>query len=162
MKTYILAIAALLSFSCNGQQDEANKAELHNDNKHSVQEPKGSWSVEKAFDEKGNLIKYDSIYSWSSHGSTLKNLSTLDRDSLMQSFRSRFFTNFSDFDNTELESVFTQDSLFDKRFFSDDFFKSDFGKDFMDIDAIRQQMILKQNAFLEKYHSDLLRPKPND
>ena len=38
-----------------------------------AQEPKdkhGAWKVNKEFDENGNLIRYDSVYSWSADGNT--------------------------------------------------------------------------------------------
>ena len=63
---------------------------------------------------------------------------------MLQSFKSRFFTNFSDFENNEFDDVFSKDSLFSKHYFNDDFFGSNFGKDYMDIDKITRQMIARQ------------------
>ena len=50
--------------------------------------------------------------------------------------------------------LFSDDSLFTKRFFDDDFFDSDFGEDFMDIDRIRKRMETMQQRFLERYQSE--------
>ena len=44
-------------------------------------------------------------------------------------------------------------------FFNDDFFGSNFGNDFMDIDKLRQQMIARQKKFLEKYQSEFIKPE---
>ena len=150
-------MVGLLSVSCNGQKNETKKAETKESKEKLVDQPKGSWKVDKEFDEDGNLIRYDSIYSWSSNNK-YNNLSSSERDSLMQSFKSKFFTNFSGFENQGFEDVFSQDSLFSKRFFNDDFFGSDFGTDYMDIDKIRQQMIARQKKFLEKYQSEFIKP----
>lgn len=159
MKNHFLSLMlALISVGCNGQESEIKKAETKETVKNIVEEPKGTWKVDKEFDENGNLIRYDSIYSWSSDHK-FNNLSSLDRDSLMQSFKSRFYTNFSKFENEGFEDVFTQDSLFSKRFFNRDFFGSSFGQDFMDIEQIRQQMIARQKQFLEKYQSEFIKPK---
>ncbi|WP_308993750.1 hypothetical protein QLS71_015045 [Mariniflexile litorale] len=159
MKTYILLLsAALLSVSCNGQKKDSNKAEAKTNEQSIEAPPQGTWKVDKEFDEHGNLIRYDSIYSWSSHDD-LNHLSFSDRDSVMQSFKSRFFTNFSRFENQGFEDVFSKDSLFSKRFFNDDFFGSDFGQDFMDLDKITQQMISRQKQFLEKYQSEFIKPE---
>jgi len=149
----------LLSVSCNSQNNDIKITETkeRNDEK-IVEEPKGTWKVDKEFDENGNLIRYDSIYSWSSYDK-YNNLSLSERDSLVQSFKSRFFTNFSRFENQGFEDVFSKDSLFSKHFFNDDFFGSDFGSDFMDIDKIRQQMIARQNFFLKKYQSEFIKPE---
>ncbi len=159
MKKYMLiAMATLFCISCNGQNKETKKTETIDSETNGVEQPEGSWKVDKEFDENGNLIRYDSIYSWSSNGK-LGNLSTLDKDSLLQSFKSRFFTNFSDFEHQGFGDVFSKDSLFSKHFFNDDFFGSDFGKDFMDIDKIRKRMIERQKKFLEKYQSEFIKPK---
>ncbi|MDO6598168.1 hypothetical protein Q4512_14690 [Oceanihabitans sp. 2_MG-2023] len=157
MKKYILLLMIIfLCFSCSGQDNEANKIESQKSEKSIVEVPKGSWKVDKEFDENGNLIQYDSIYSWSSNDK-FNTLSNFSRDSLMQSFKSRFFSDFSKFKNEGFEDVFSQDSLFSKRFFNDDFFGSSFGKDFMDIDKIREQMLERQKIFLEKYQSEFIK-----
>lgn len=159
MKKYILLLMTVfLSISCSGQKNETKESETKESEESTVKVPKGNWKVDKEFDENGNLIRYDSVYSWSS-SNKFDNLSILNRDSLMQSYKSRFFTIFSDFKNQGFDNVFSQDSLFIKRFFNDDFFGSDFGKDFMNIDKIRQQMIQRQKMFLEKYQSESIEPK---
>ncbi|MEM5567010.1 hypothetical protein WNY78_17955 [Psychroserpens sp. AS72] len=159
MKKYILFLmVAMLSISCDGQKNETKKIETKDNEKSTVEQPKGNWKVDKEFDKNGNLIRYDSIYTWSSNNK-FDDFSTLEKDSLMQSYKSRFFANFSRFENEGFEDVFSQDSLFSKRFFNDDFFGSDFGNDFMDIDKIRQQMIARQKKFLEKYQSEFIKPE---
>ncbi|MCX7549311.1 hypothetical protein [Xanthomarina sp. F2636L] len=157
-KHVLLFMVGLLSVSCNGQKNEHKKADANESDGKLVEQPKGSWKVEREFDNSGNLIRYDSIYSWSSDNK-LDNLSSLDRDSLMQSFKSKFFENYSGYANQGFEGVFSQDSLFSKYFFNDDFFGSDFGNDFIDIDRLRQQMIARQKKFLEKYQSQFIKPE---
>ena len=159
MKKYILFITvALLSVSCSGQNNKAKKESTKEKQETIVEQPKGDWKVNKEFDENRNLIRYDSIYSWSSDNK-FDDLSLIDKDSLLKSFKSKFFSGFSHFENQGFSAIFSQDSLFSKRFFSDDFFGSNFGKDFMDIDKIRQQMIARQKKFLEKYQSEFIKPE---
>ena len=159
MKTYILLFfVSLFSVSCSSQGNETKKVEKEDTKTDIVDAPKGSWTVDKEFDENGNLIRYDSIYSWSSNDK-YDHLSLSDKDSLIASFKSRFFTNYSGFENQGFSAVFSQDSLFSKQFFNDDFFGSDFGNDFMDIDKLRQQMIARQKRFLEKYQSEFIAPE---
>ena len=154
MKKYMLLIMiGFLSVSCNGQNNASKLAEAKENENNVVKPPKGSWKVDKEFDEDGNLIKYDSIYSWSST-KNFDNLSSVNRDSLVQSFKSRFFKNYSGFKNEGFSSIFSKDSLFSNHSFNDDFFGSDFGKDFMDIDKIHQEMLDRQKKFLEKYQSE--------
>lgn len=160
MKKHILLfMVSILSLSCNSQDNNGNKTE--ETDKQITEVPKGSWKVDKAFDENGNLISYDSIYSWSSHNK-YDNLTGVDKDSLMKTFKSKFFTNFSQFENEGFEDVFSKDSLFSNHFFNDDFFGSNFGQDFMDVDKMRQQMIDRQKSFLEKYQSEFINPENNN
>jgi len=160
MKKHILLfMVSILSLSCNSQDNNRNKTE--ETDKQITEVPKGSWKVDKAFDENGNLISYDSIYSWSSHNK-YDNLNGVDKDSLMKTFKSKFFTNFSQFENEGFEDVFSKDSLFSNHFFNDDFFGSNFGQDFMDVDKMRQQMIDRQKSFLEKYQSEFTNPEDNN
>lgn len=159
MKTYVLVfIIGLLSISCNAQDKNAKHTDSADTEAKIIEPHKGSWKVNKEFDDAGNLIRYDSIYSWSST-KKLDKLSLTEKDSLLQTFKSRFFRNFSDFDTKNFEDVFSKDSLFSKHYFNDEFFGSDFGRDFMDIDKITQQMIARQKKFLEKYQSEFLKPK---
>ena len=95
MKKYILLFfVSLLSVSCSSQGNETKKVEKEDTKTDIVDAPKGSWTVDKEFDENGNLIRYDSIYSWSSNDK-YDHLSLSDKDSLIASFKSRFFTNYS-------------------------------------------------------------------
>jgi hypothetical protein len=158
MKTYVIFLMmCLLSTSCSGQ-----KKELSNNNSEVLEEkPQGTWRVDKEFDEDGNLIRYDSIYSWSSDN-VYKDLNTLERDSLLEQFKMRFFKQYSHFEDDGFESLFGVDSTFSKRYFNDDFFNSDFGKDFREVDDIFQHMIERQKALLEKYQRKYIAPEPEE
>ncbi len=153
MKHYIvMLLAAFLSTGCNSQDKESKNEDIAQNKENTITTPKGSWEVNKEFDEAGNLIRYDSIYSWSSNNNW-DELASFDRDSVLQSMQSRFYRHFSGFDFNEegFGDFFEQDSLFAKRFFNDDFFNSDFGKDFMDIDRMHERMEAMQKQFLNRY-----------
>jgi hypothetical protein len=161
MKKYILLfMVGLISISCIGQKNE-QKTEVKESEEKLVEPPKGTWKVNKEFDEKGNLISYDSIYSWSSNGK-FDNLSFSDKDSLMQSLKSRFFTNYLGFEKEGFEPIFSKDTLSIKGYFNDDFFGSNLGNEFMDVDKLRQQMIAWQKKFSEKYQSGFIKPEDKD
>ncbi|MDT7829395.1 hypothetical protein RQM65_12015 [Pricia sp. S334] len=152
-KLVMLSLAVILTASCKGQEHK-NEENIQEDNQKQITEqPKGTWKVDKEFDEDGNLIRYDSIYSWSS-SDYLGELAQKNPDSLLQSFRSKFYRNFKGFDDRGFGDFFTEDSLFTKRFFDKDFFDSQFGEDFMDIDRIRERMETMQQNFMERYRSE--------
>ena len=113
-KIALLFLAAVLTTSCNSQENK--KDDLENGKEKITEQPKGTWKVDKEFDEAGNLIRYDSIYSWSS-SDDFGTLDLRDKDSLLQSFQSRFFQHFSDTDRFGFDSLITPDSLFNERDF---------------------------------------------
>ena len=159
MKNYsLLFMIVLLSVSCNSQNNDVKDTETNKSDDKTITEPKGTWTVDKEYDENGNLTRYDSIYSWSTNDK-YNDLSLLERDSLMRSFKSRFFTDFSGFESQGFEDIFSKDSLFSKHFFNDDFFESDFGSDFMDLNKIRNRLIERQKKFLERYQTEFIDPK---
>lgn len=151
-KFVLLSLLSLVCFGCNGQEKESEEKK---EDQSLAEQPKGSWKVNREFDENGNLIRYDSIYSWSSSDYT-DDLAQMDRDSLFESFRSRFSRSFSQFNQDGFANFFEEDSLFTEHFFEDDFFESPLGKDFMDLDKIQKRMEDMQRRFLEQYA-----PKPD-
>lgn len=145
----ILFLSSLVCFGCNGQENKPD--DKKSDAVSVTQEPpKGNWKVNREFDKDGNLIRYDSIYTWST-SDYAHNLDQIDKDSLLKSFKSMFSTNFSSFGQEDFHSFFADDSLFTKRFFEDDFFESPIGKDFMDLNKIQKRMMDMQKKFLEQY-----------
>lgn len=159
-KIVILSLAAILNLGCNAQENkqEENIQKDKDSMAQTAEQPKGTWKVDKEFDENGNLIRYDSIYSWSSTDN-LDKLAQKNPDSLIQSFRSRFYRNFSGIDDQRFGDLFADDSLFTERFFDDDFFNSRFGEDFMDIERVRERMESMQQNFLERYRSEFEEPE---
>jgi hypothetical protein len=148
----LFAIFLLGLTSCQSQTKK-NKEVVKENQKEKTEIPKGSWRVDKQFDENGNLIRYDSVYTWSSND-TINNLSLLDKDSLLSNFESKFYSRFSKFKSQGYEDIFGKDSLFGNYFFNKNFFNSDFGIDFMNLHKIHKQMIERQKKFLDKYRSD--------
>lgn len=163
MKKYgMLVLSALLTLSCNSQEKKNEDNTPIKGNEEKITEtPKGSWKVNSEFDEDGNLIRYDSIYSWSSN-TDFEDLATMDKDSILKSMQSRFYRSFSDFNREGFPDIFGSDSLFTKQFFTDDFFDSEFGNDFMDIDRVRERMESMQRKFLERYQSEFDEYKEDD
>ncbi len=159
-KIALLSTMLILNLGCNVQENKkAKNLQKDNDSIAQIVEPlEGTWKVDKEFDEDGNLIRYDSIYSWSSTDN-LNELALRNPDSLLKSFRSKFYRNFSKFDNQRFGNLFAEDSLFTDRFFDDRFFDSQFGEDFMDIDRIRERMETMQQQFLERYRSEFDNPE---
>ena len=151
-KIIVLIVFALLTTACKGQ--EKNKIADHRKEQIEkiTEQPKGTWKVDKEFDEHGNLIRYDSIYSWSS----IDNYGGWPQthpDSILQSFRSKFNRSFKEWEG--FGNLFVEDSLFTNQFFNEGFFESEFGKDFMDLDRVRERMETLQRQFMKRYGAQL-------
>ncbi|HET8736001.1 MAG TPA: hypothetical protein VFM69_05360 [Pricia sp.] len=151
----IFTMAAIFNLNCNAQEQKTQKEK--EGLAQNTEKPEGTWKVEKEFDEDGNLIRYDSIYSWSSDGD-FEGLSTLDNDSAIESMRSKFNAYFPDIEE-DFKGFFQNDSLFSERFFNEDFFRSEFGKDFMDLDSLHERLEAIQQSFLEKYQTEFGKPE---
>ncbi|MEA1785121.1 hypothetical protein U1E44_03385 [Arenibacter sp. GZD96] len=159
----IYLAALLLSTGCNSQEKQ-NQADEKEHKRTVSAAPKGAWKVNKEYDEAGNMVRYDSVYSWST-GTDLDHLASMDRDSILKSIQSKLRRNFSqfDFEGEGFGDFFHQDSLFSNRFFDENFFKSDFGQDVMDIHKIQERMEALQKQFLKRYgFSETLPQKEED
>lgn len=154
MKKYMILLLMFL-ISLIGCKNELKKEKVvaTDSDKKEAEQPKGAWKVDKEFDEKGNLIHYDSIYSWSS-GNPLDDLTSVEKDSMLNNFESKFYSRFSQFKNEGFGDIFQKDSLFGNYFFNDGFFDSDFGTDFMELDKTHKRMMDRHKNFLEKYRLD--------
>jgi len=95
MKKIILTVAfSLLSVFAFAQNKSENKEYSKPGN------PKVHYNVHKVYDKNGNLISYDSTYSWSYHKGSMGK--TIDVDSVMRKFLPYFRQNFP---NAEMKSM---------------------------------------------------------
>ena len=152
-KVMLFLFVAILATSCNAQDTE-NSSKNSSDleiQKDSLQKPKGNWKVNKEVDENGNIIRYDSIYSWSSSG----NIKGMESDSIFNQMQSMMQKRFSMLQSPRLNGFSENDSII-KQFFSDDFFKDDFFSNrvpsgFQNMNEIMKQMeAMRQNFFNNK------------
>ncbi|GAA4282222.1 hypothetical protein [Gaetbulibacter aestuarii] len=97
-KVFLIILGASTLLACHSKNEETTaSANPKNDIEQS--KPKGNWTVKKEVDENGNLIKYDSIYSYSSSGNS-GDFSNPSMDSIMHGFsksmHQQFFSNSGD------------------------------------------------------------------
>lgn len=150
----LFLFAAILATSCNAQDSNTSKKnpEKHKTQQDSINKPKGNWKVNKEVDENGNIIRYDSIYSWSSSDK----MQGIENDSIFNQMRSMMHKRFSMLQSPNLNGFADQDSIM-KPFFSDDFFKDDFFSNripsgFPNMDDVMKQMeAMRQNFFNDNY-----------
>ncbi|KJD32055.1 hypothetical protein PK35_11485 [Tamlana nanhaiensis] len=149
----LLLLLAFLSFSCDGQvseQKKNNSSGLERNKEEIV--PKGSWQVNKEFDENGNLKRFDSIYSWSSSG----NMKSIDTDSAFNRMQSLMEKHFSMIQSPDINTFTNHDSIF-KQFFSNNFSINDFFSNGLKSgipnidDKMKQMEALRQHFFNDNY-----------
>lgn len=155
--TQILLIVALSFASCNAQ--EANKAPIEKKTGKTVfsNTPKEEWKVTKEVDEEGNIIRYDSIYTWSytnMKGDSIR----VNVDSLMRSFDAYFNQHFPSVFERSFVNPIWSDSLFQSDFFKDDFFQYRFEHNFYDLEEMFHRMDSLRNLFFQERYPGLMEP----
>ncbi len=150
-KVMLFLFVAILATSCNAQnsdtsKDKISKSETPQD---AITKPKGSWKVNKEVDENGNVIRYDSIYSWSSSDQ----MKGFDNDSIFKKMQSMMQKRFSMFQHHNGTGFVEHDSIM-KHFFSEDFFKNDlfpggFNSNFPSMDDMMKRMEAMRQQFFK-------------
>ncbi|MGO4917979.1 hypothetical protein [Maribacter spongiicola] len=160
MKTQLILILVLLFTACKGQEKEPITNEIEKDSV-DAPKPKRSWNVNREYDEQGNLIRYDSVYSYSYtniKGDSIK----VNLDSIMGSFRSYFKEN-TPFEWENDFSFFPKnDSLFMRDFFRDDYFFDRWERKPIEIEEMMRRMDSTRNVFLKRFHPGLIESKEKD
>jgi hypothetical protein len=158
MKTLIYIFFALSFLGCDSQDKKKEDTQEPEKKEQDTIKPKVTWDVKKEFDEFGNLIKYDSIYSYSY--SNIKGDSiTVNLDSVMDSF-SRYFEDKTPFKMNDRFFYLPQnDSLFMSDFFEDDYFFSQWKQRPLDVEKLIKQMDSTRNVYLKRFYPGLLESK---
>jgi hypothetical protein len=144
-----MLLSACKNKSANAQLASA-QAENNIQQPDSGQNPKIDVKVNRKYDKNGNLIRYDSTYSYYYESPGLKN-GNIRSDSLFRQFKNSFQNSLHDSINNEMNSIFFNDSLFQYDFFNSDYFSKRFQLNqkrfeemFRDIDSLKSSMFKNQ------------------
>ena len=154
MKAISLILAvAIITLACNAQEKKQKDEQ--------VVEPKENWKVNKKVDENGNVIQYDSTYTWS-YSNVKGDSVSVNLDSIMNSFNN-FFETQSPFDWNHNFSFFPKnDSLLLKNFFKNDYFYNSWEKQHFDVEQMMRQMDSTRNEFLKEFYPGLMESQKED
>ena len=161
MKTIkiILANLLLMTFSgCNGQIQKSNeqiqtdKSNLNIAKDSADNKPKIDVKVNRQFDDKGRLIKYDSTYTY--FYSSSKGSAQIGNDSVFNNFRSFFDKSYPDYMTLKNDNVFFNDSLFKYDFFNDNYFQKRFELNGKMFENMFQQMDSIKREYLKQKYPD--------
>ncbi|MEZ5084626.1 MAG: hypothetical protein R2750_14470 [Bacteroidales bacterium] len=138
-------IALALSFlitGCNGQTKQETK-----NRKTDASNPETNIRVNKEYDENGNLIRYDSSYSY--FYSNIENDTTLE-DSVFLNFRNYFNNRYRFSNEPFFDNYFFEDSLLHYDFFKHDFFSNRFRRNMEYMDLLFREMDSMKNSFFDR------------
>lgn len=147
----LLTIVALAATSCKQDTKAADTAALDKDNPavaDTTKQPKVNIKVNRRFDDKGNLLAFDSTYStyYSYIGAD-----TLRMDSLMKSFDTWFGRNHSTLFDRQFNSLFFDDTLRHHDFFHNDFFMKRYELNDRYLRDMMHRMDSLKNEFYEEH-----------
>lgn len=150
-KLVLIMILSSIFGGCNGQKKQNEKWNALTDSKDTVMKPKTDIRVNKKFDSKGNLIHFDSTYSYSysspSHGKM-----SISGDSLFGNFKTPLKNDYKDLFDKNMNSIFFNDTLFKYDFFNDDYFSKRFELNRRLFDNMFKQMdSIKSEMFIQSY-----------
>ena len=139
---FIAIALSIALISCNGQTNKEKSASVHPE-----ANPQTSIKVDKKYDSKGNLIKYDSTYSYYySNVEDNKNL----KDSIFSNFKNHFNEKYFFSDDHYFSDFFFQDSLLKYDFYRKDFFINRFRNNMRMMDSLFWGMDSLKNTFFNK------------
>jgi len=139
----MIAIALSLTLiSCNGQTKKEKEA-----SENLAANPQTSVRVDKKYDEKGNLIRYDSTYSY--YYSNIKDKKYLS-DSIFNDFRNKFNQKYFFSSDPFFNDLFFEDSLLRYDFYRKDFFMNRFRNNMRRMDSLFWGMDSLKNSFFNK------------
>jgi hypothetical protein len=150
IRMQLIAIAISLTLmNCNGQTKNPGG---ERDNKSA--NPQTSVKVDKKYDSKGNLIKYDSTYSY--YYSNVKDNKNLN-DSILNNFKNHFNSKYFFSTDPYFNDFFFQDSLLKYDFYRKDFFMNRFRNNMRMMDSLFWGMDSLKNSF---YNRQFIFPGP--
>lgn len=138
----VFILSVLMLSSCNAQTDK--KA----DSKEKIK-PKVDYKVNKEYDENGNLIKYDSIYTY--YYSNIDK-DTLMNDSILKKLKEHFSLEGTNINDDFFNDFFNEGTYLEDDFFSEDFFRGNINKhQEMMYKMLSRMDSLKNRFFIEQY-----------
>lgn len=156
----ILAVAFSLE-SCNGQikNEDMGKTRIPADTIASSERqfPGGSWTVTKEIDEQGNIIRYDSVYTYSYSNLKGDTIAIKDVDSVIRSFKKYFESRIpSGWKNSFLDAYWN-DPLLEEDFFKRNYFFSRWEEDGLNMESKLRKMDSIRDQFFRDFHPGLIR-----
>jgi hypothetical protein len=147
--TLFIAVSLIFS-SCNGQEENKDQSKNNTDSTLSLyNQPKEDIKVYKEYDKNGNLIRFDSTYTY--YYSNIDGNKTKG-DSIFNNFRNMFENRYPFSRKPYFNHLFFEDSLLHYDFYKKDFFLERFRQNRQLMDRLFSEMdSIKNKFFLEQF-----------
>lgn len=119
-KAIVMMLLSFLCGGCNGQKNQNEKVKEPIPSNDTIAKPKVDIKVNKKYDDKGNLMQYDSTYSYFYSSPGFEN--SVSSDSLFSNFKIPLRNDFKSLLDDNMNSIFFTDSLFKYDFYNNDYF----------------------------------------
>jgi len=151
-KVLLLLLLATGTISCDAQhrQNEKPQKEVTTIDEN---RPQAKWKVNKKYDDKGNLIGYDSTYTWTY--TSKGKVHSVEADSVMAAFKKQFDMELPSLFNKSFGNPIRSDSLFYKEFTAPDYFSKKWEGHYFDMKEMMKEMDSMRNSFLDKNYPGL-------
>ena len=159
-RVVIFLIFPLLVSACQAQNDkkpQKGNSKISQDQVPITRQPKVDVKVNKKYDDNGNLVGYDSTYSWS-YSTIQGDTVNIDADSAFSQFKPLFDTHFPNFSPNLYDDFFGLDSSFYQDFMSPLYFHDRWQKALMQQEKTFREMDSLKNAFFNEHYPGLARP----
>jgi len=146
MKRILILVFAYSFFltSCTAQSENDNKTSTDMSSKKN--EPQENIMINKTFDENGNLVQYDSTYTY--YYSNIEGKPEI-ADSILGEFRKEFNTQCPFLNTPFFDDFFFNDDSMMKRFYTHDYFTNKFEKNMKTMDQLFMDMDSIKNLFFK-------------
>ena len=151
VKSIIYSLLLLISVGhCNNSLEKGEEKKLAtHPTPDTSSNPKVAVKVNKKYDAHGNLIKFDSTYTYIYTSKGMDSIKVA-MDTLINRFKSTYKNGFSGVLNKRLDELFLNDSLFKYDFLNDDFFTKRFNLNTQRLNEAFQEVDSLKNAFLNQ------------
>jgi hypothetical protein len=118
-------VLSVLVAGCTEQKAQDKPTSKSRDLTDTGYNPKADIRVNKQYDDKGNLIWFDSTYSYHYESPGFKD-DMIRSDSVFRNFKTPFRYNFDSMFDSSMSGIFFNDSLFKYDFYNPDYFSKRF------------------------------------
>jgi hypothetical protein len=155
----IIMLLSLITAGCHGQKKVNEKAQQQIALNDTTDKPKVEVKVNKKYDDKGNLVQFDSTYSYyySSPGFKRNSISS---DSLFGSFKMPLRNQYDSLMDQNMNNIFFNDSMFKYDFYNSDYFSKRFHLNIPKFEELYKEMdSIKSDMFRQKYPEGTIQKK---